>query len=90
MTTKMNGKKVLRFYIEQNVLGNPYSSMVGMKVYNENRSMGVRERVVEDIYVEATYHGDRDEFWIVEKFSDGVERRHNMKYVKSFDLKGDV
>jgi hypothetical protein len=37
----------------------------------------------------ATYHGDHDEFWIVEYDKDsGTEsRRHNIRYVESFEWK---
>ena len=38
-----------------------------------------------DLWLSATYHGDRDEFWvIVEKGSQEISR-HNCKYIESID-----
>lgn len=43
-----------------------------------------------DLEMSATYHGDRDEFWIVVK-SDGVEtRRINARYVTEFSWENSV
>jgi len=46
---------------------------------------------VTDIYLSATYHGDRDEFWIVEIIGSkdtfkNRERRHNLKHVAMFEF----
>ena len=37
------------------------------------------------LHMDATYHGDRDEFWIVQTDKSGNEvARYNLKYVESF------
>ena len=37
------------------------------------------------LHMSATYHGDRDEFWIVQSDAKGNEvARHNTRYVESF------
>ena len=37
------------------------------------------------LYLSATYHGDRDEFWVVAE-KDGHEiARHNIKYIESIE-----
>lgn len=39
-----------------------------------------------DLHFEGTYHGDRDEFWIVESDARGFElRRHNPRTVDSWE-----
>ena len=36
-----------------------------------------------DLWLSATYHGDRDEFWIVQEKSGVEVARHNMRLVES-------
>lgn len=39
----------------------------------------------DDMHLSATYHGDRDEFWIVQT-KDGAEvARHNPRYVETIE-----
>jgi len=39
----------------------------------------------DDMHLSATYHGDHDEFWIVQT-KDGVEvSRHNTRYVETIE-----
>lgn len=69
MNTSMNGKEIARFeYTAAD--GNPYEKYVGM-------------RGITKIHLSATYHGDRDEFWVVvEKDAQEIER-HSCKNVSA-------
>jgi hypothetical protein len=68
MTTKDNGKKIKEIWLPGE--GN---------AMNERWLSGIHG----DLELEATYHGDRDEFWVVLK-NTGVEtQRFNVRMVTS-------
>jgi hypothetical protein len=75
----MNDKKVKRFRC-YDAGGNPHDVMVGRQDIYETKS----NKVI-DIYLSATYHGDHDEFWIVEVLECG-KRFHNAKSIDFFEL----
>ena len=81
MNSKMNGMKVNAFRV-RDTGGNPHDITIGY-----SNIMGARPDcgITTDIYFSATYHGDRDEFWIVQVLTTG-EVRHNARMVECFEL----
>ncbi len=80
MDTGMNGKKIRAFRIHDHE-GNPRDILTGERDVFSTKPGDI----VTHIYLSATYHGDRDEFWIVEVLG-GRERRHNLKSVDYFEF----
>lgn len=84
MNIQMNGRKVRTFRTSDSN-GNPCDIQVG---YRDIARGASPDSLVTDIYLSATYHGDHDEFWIVEVVG-GRERRHNLKSVDHFELEAE-
>lgn len=85
MNTKMNGQKVSSFRAYDDH-GNPHDIRIGCQDFNPLG--GDRQDKVTDIYLSATYHGDHDEFWIIEVIGDRL-RRHSLKAVDYFETHKD-
>ena len=47
------------------------------------RHMNADPKQGHEIILSATYHGDHDEFWIVEKVNGVETQRHNPRYVET-------
>jgi len=50
---------------------------------NEFRYIKADPEQGHEIVLAATHHGDRDEFWIVEKVNGKETQRHNPRYVET-------
>jgi hypothetical protein len=67
MTTKDNGKKIKEIWLSGD--GNVLNQRVQSEINGE-------------LELEATYHGDRDEFWVILKSMDEKEiERINCSYI---------
>lgn len=69
MNTEMNGKKIRLVTWPDS--GNEQGRCLEA---NENKQL----------HLDASFHGDRDEFWVIESNSDGKEiARHNPKFIET-------
>lgn len=66
MTTNDNGKRIKEFWLEGD--GNALNECFKDGIHGE-------------ISLEATYHGDRDELWVVCKENNVETQRFNVRYV---------
>ena len=58
--------------------------LIAKVVWPDSSSMEANDE--RGLHMSATYHGDRDEFWIVESDEKGNEiRRHNPKYADCWE-----
>ena len=71
MTTKDDGKKIKCIWLSGDG-----------QVLNECVKTGIRG----ELELEAIYHGDRDEFWVILKSPDGKElERYNCHYISKIE-----
>lgn len=82
MNTKMDGREVTQF-MHTAADGNPYRLEVGSWIPD---NYGAAPIMIKSIHLSATYHGDRDEFWVVAVCEDGSEVRYNPKALDYFHL----
>lgn len=71
MTVKDNGKKIAKIWLPGE--GHTFNDCVITGVHG-------------NLELSATYHGDRDEFWVVNKGTDGVEKeRFNCRSISKIE-----